>query len=96
MKITKEELRKIIKEELNEAFRMEADFTPGTMVNWNVLAKVVKTTSSGRQKVDYDRMTMTGAVKELIRSGGDVGGVAIVVDPDGNSHEIEVSELSHA
>ena len=96
MKITKEELRKIIKEELNEAFRMEADFTPGTMVNWNVLAKVVKTTSSGRQKVDYDRMTMTGAVKELLRSGGDVGGVAIVVDPDGNSHEIEVSELSHA
>ena len=96
MKITKEELRKIIKEELNEAFRMEADFTPGTMVNWNVLAKVVKTTSSGRQKVDYERMTMTGAVKELLRSGGDVGGVAIVVDPDGNSHEIEVSELSHA
>ena len=41
-------------------------------------------------------MTMTGAVKELIRSGGDVGGVAIVIDPDGASHEVEVSELSHA
>ena len=96
MKITKEELRKIVKEELNEAFRMEADFQPGTMVNWNILAKVVKTTSSGRQKVDYDRMTMTGAVKELLRSGSDVGGVAIVIDPDGTSHEVEVSELSHA
>jgi hypothetical protein len=96
MKITKEELRKIIKEELTEAFRMEADFKPGTMVNWNVLAKVVKTTSSGRQKVDYERMTMTGAVSELVRSGGAVGGVAIVTDPDGNSHEVEISELSHA
>tara|TARA_R110000796_G_scaffold67777_1_gene155559 strand:+ start:7024 stop:7314 length:291 start_codon:yes stop_codon:yes gene_type:complete len=96
MKITKEELKQIIKEELNEAFRMEADFKPGTMVNWNVLAKVVKTTSSGRQKVDYDRMTMTGAVQELITSGGAVGGVAIIQDPDGNSHEVEVSELSHA
>ena len=96
MKITKDLIRSIIKEELNEAFRMEDDFAPGTMVNWNVLAKVVKTTSSGRQKVDYERMTMTGAVKELIRSGGAVGGVAIVVDPDGNSHEVEISELSHA
>ena len=96
MKITKEELRQIIRKELNEAFRMEADFAPGTMVNWNVLAKVVKTTSSGRQKVDYDRMTMTGAVQELITSGGDVGGIVIVLDPDGNTHEVEISELSHA
>tara|TARA_R110000737_G_scaffold47113_1_gene66970 strand:- start:371 stop:661 length:291 start_codon:yes stop_codon:yes gene_type:complete len=96
MIITKKELRQIIKEELNEAFRMEADFQPGTMVNWNVLAKVVKTTSSGRQKVDYERMTMTGAVKESIRSGGEPGGVVIVVDPDGNTHEVEISELSHA
>jgi len=39
---------------------------------------------------------MTGAVKELVRSGGAVGGVAIVTDPDGNSHEVEISELSHA
>lgn len=96
MKITKQELRQLIKEELQEAFRMEADFKPGTMVNWNVLAKVVKTTSSGRQKVDYDRMTMTGAIQELVRSGSDVGGVAIVLDPDGNTHEVEISELSHA
>ena len=104
MKITKELIRKVIAESLEntkdirEAFRMEADFKPGTMVNWNVLAKVVKTTSSGRQKVDYDRMTMTGAVQELIRAPGAsaVGGVAIILDPDGNSHEVEISELSHA
>ena len=51
MKITKDTLRTMIKEQLTEAFRMEADFQPGTMVNWNVLAKVVKTTSSGRQKL---------------------------------------------
>ena len=41
-------------------------------------------------------MTMTGAVQELVRSGSDVGGVAMVLDPDGNTHEVEISELSHA
>ncbi len=97
MKITKGLLRKIIKETINEqGFRMEADFKPGSMVNWNVLAKVMRTTASGKEKVDYERMTMTGAVKEVLHSGGAVGGVAIVVDPDGNSHEIEISELSLA
>ena len=96
MKLTKDIIKALIQEELQEAFRMEADFEPGTMVNWTVLAKVVKTTSGGKQKGDYERMTMTGAVKELIRSGGDVGGVVIVMDPDGNTHEVEISELSHA
>ena len=104
MKVTEELIRKVVTESIKktksirEAFRMEADFKPGTMVNWNVLAKVVKTTSSGRQKVDYDRMNMTGAVQELIRAPGSsaVGGVAIILDPDGNSHEVEISELSHA
>ena len=57
MKLTKDVIKALIKEELQESFRMEADFEPGTMVNWNVLAKVVKTTSSGKQKVDYERMT---------------------------------------
>jgi hypothetical protein len=41
-------------------------------------------------------MMMTGEVAELLTSGSDVGGVAIVMDPDGNSHEIEVSELTLA
>jgi len=97
MKITKDLLRTLIKETINEqGFRMETDFQPGQMVTWNVLARVVKTTASGRQKVDYERMTMTGEVAELLTSGGAVGGVAIVMDPDGNSHEIEISELTLA
>ncbi len=95
MKITKTLLRTLIKEAINEqGFRMETDFQPGQMVNWNVLARVIKTTASGRQKVDYERMMMTGEVAEFLPSGSDVGGVAIVMDPDGNSHEIEISELT--
>ena len=97
MKITKALLRTLIKETINEqGFRMETDFQPGATVNWNVLAKVTRTTASGREKVDYERMTMTGVVEELLTSGGAVGGVAIVRDPDGNSHEIEISELTLA
>ena len=96
MKITKTLLKKLIKEEIKESFRMETDFQPGQTVTWNILARVIKTTASGRQKVDYERMTMTGEVAELITSGGAVGGVAIVMDPDGNSHEIEISELTLA
>jgi polynucleotide 5'-kinase involved in rRNA processing len=93
MKITKDLLRKIIKEELQESFRLEKDFQPGTPVNWNVLAKVMKTTASGREKVDFERMMMSGEVLELITSPGAALGVAIVRDPDGNTHEIELSEL---
>jgi len=96
MKITKTLLRTLIKEELEEAFRMETDFQPEQVVNWNVLAKVIKTTASGRQKVDYERMTMTGEIVKCHRSNCAVGGVAIVMDPDGNSHEIEISELTLA
>ena len=95
MKITKDLLRTLIKEALNEqGFRLEKDFQAGQTVTWNVLAKVMKTTAGGREKVDYERMTMTGEVAELLTSGGAVGGVAIVMDPDGNSHEVEVSELT--
>ena len=95
MKITKDLLRTLIKEVINEqGFRLEKDFQPGQMVNWNILARVIKTTASGRQKVDYERMTMTGEVAELLTSGGAVGGVVIVMDPEGNSHEVEISELT--
>tara|TARA_R110000851_G_scaffold151857_1_gene293300 strand:+ start:233 stop:556 length:324 start_codon:yes stop_codon:yes gene_type:complete len=95
MKITKTLLRTLIKEVINEqGFRLEKDFQPGQMVNWNILARVIKTTASGRQKVDYERMTMTGEVAELLTSGGAVGGVVIVMDPEGNSHEVEISELT--
>ena len=100
MKITKEVLRKVIAESLEntkairEAFRMEKDFQPGTEVIWNTLEKVTKTTASGKEKLDYERVSHVGRVMELLRSGGATGGVAIVMDDSGNSHEVEVSELS--
>jgi len=94
MKITKDLLRTLISEQIQEAFRMEKDFKPGVEVTWNSLEKVEKTTASGRTKVDYERKAMSGTVEELMRSGGKEGGLAIVRDKDGKSHEVEVSELS--
>ena len=94
MKITKDLLRTLISEQIQEAFRMEKDFKPGVEVTWNSLEKVEKTTASGRTKVDYERKAMSGTVEELMRSGGKEGGLAIVRDNDGKSHEVEVSELS--
>ena len=96
MKLTKSLLRTIIKEELQESFGLERDFQPGASVHWNVLAKVIKTTATGREKVDYERMMMTGEVVELLTSPGAALGVAIVRDPDGNTHEVELSELTLA
>jgi hypothetical protein len=96
MKITKNLLRTLIKEEIQEAFRMEKDFQPGVEVTWNSLDKVEKTTASGKTKIDYERRQLKGTVKELISSGGKEGGLAIVVDSDGKDHEVEVSELSAA
>jgi len=55
MKITKNLLRTLIKEEIQEAFRMEKDFQPGVEVTWNSLATVDKTTASGKTKIDYVR-----------------------------------------
>ena len=49
MKITKSLLRTIIKEEIEEAFRLESDFSVGDVVKWSTLEKVMKTTASGRQ-----------------------------------------------
>jgi len=94
MKLTKNLLRSLIKEQIEEAFRMEKDFKPGVEVTWNSLEKVEKTTSSGRTKIDYERKQMSGTVEELLRSGGAVGGAAIIRDKEGNSHEVEVSELT--
>ena len=94
MKITKDLLRTLISEQIQEAFRMEKDFQPGVEVTWNSLEKVEKTTASGPTKVDYERKAMSGTVEELMRSGGKEGGLAVVRDKDGNSHEVEVSELS--
>jgi len=96
MKITKDLLRTLIKEQIQEAFRMEKDFQPGVEVTWNSLEKVEKTTASGKTKIDYERKQLSGTVEELLRSGGEKGGVVIVRDKEGNSHEVEVSELTAA
>tara|TARA_R100000664_G_C2718071_1_gene112445 strand:+ start:328 stop:630 length:303 start_codon:yes stop_codon:yes gene_type:complete len=68
MKITKTLLRKIIKEEIQEAIGMERDFIgkEGAKVGWNTLQKVIKTTASGREKVDYVRMPMEGEIVEVV------------------------------
>ena len=50
MKITKELLREMIKEELLKEYGMEQDFKPGMMVTWSELKKIVKTTASGKEK----------------------------------------------
>ena len=66
MKITKNLLRTLIKEEIQEAFGMEQDFKPGMKVSWNTLQKVMKTTASGREKVDYVRMPMEGEDGQIL------------------------------
>ena len=42
MKITKDLLRKIIKEEILKEYGMEQDFQPGMRVGWNSLEKIIK------------------------------------------------------
>ena len=68
MKLTRQQLTTIIKEELQEAIGMERDFIgkEGAKVAWNTLQKIVKTTASGREKVDYVRMPMEGEIVEVV------------------------------
>jgi|ETNvirenome_6_85_1030632.scaffolds.fasta_scaffold02284_13 hypothetical protein len=93
MKITKSRIRQLIKEELAEAFRLEKDFKEGTTVYWDTLVNSKRTLPSGKVKVDTERVTVTGVVEELLTSAHGAMGLAIVRDPSGASHEIEVSEL---
>ena len=44
---------------------MEKDFRKGMPVSWNTLEKVVRTTASGREKVDYERVTNMGVIVGL-------------------------------
>jgi len=102
MKITKELLQQVVTETLkrtghiSEAFAMEKDFKKGMPVSWNTLEKVVKTTASGRKKVDYERVANKGYIMDLVRapSGHNEPGLAIVKDLDGKSHEIAITELT--
>jgi hypothetical protein len=104
MKITKELLKQVVTETLKrtghitEAFRMEKDFKKGMPVSWNTLEKVVKKTASGREKVDYERVSNKGYIMDMITapSGHNEPGLAVVKDLDGKSHEVALTELTPA
>ena len=104
MKITKELLKQVVTETLKrtghitEAFRMEKDFKKGMPVTWNTLEKVVKKTASGREKVDYERVSNEGYIMDMITapSGHNEPGLAVVKDLDGKSHEVALTELTPA
>jgi len=104
MKITEELLKQVVTETLKrtghitEAFRMEKDFKKGMPVSWNTLEKVVKKTASGREKVDYERVSNKGYIMDMITapSGHNEPGLAVVKDLDGKSHEVALTELTPA
>jgi hypothetical protein len=99
MKITKSVLRSIIKEEIQEAFRMEKDFKEGMPVTWNTLEKVVKKTASGREKVDFERVANSGVIVSLNTAppGHNEPGTAMVkVDGERLPVEVEITELTSA
>ena len=104
MKITEKILRTIVTETLkrtkhiDESFRMEKDFKKGMPVSWNTLEKVVKKTASGREKVDYERVSNEGYIMDMITapSGHNEPGLAVVKDLDGKSHEVALTELTPA
>tara|TARA_R110002020_G_scaffold430782_1_gene640491 strand:+ start:1330 stop:1563 length:234 start_codon:yes stop_codon:yes gene_type:complete len=77
---------------------MEKDFKKGMPVSWNTLEKVVKKTASGREKVDYERVSNEGYIMDMITapSGHNEPGLAVVKDLDGNSHEVALTELTPA
>ena len=95
MKITKSQLRKIIKEELQEmAIHFESDFRVDARVSWSTLVKVVRTTATGRQKVDYERIVHTGTIIKRLDSPGSTLPNVIVKDDEGTSFEVEVADLT--
>ena len=98
MKITKTLLRKIIKEQIEEAFGMEQDFKPGMPVQWSELKKVFKKTASGREKVDYERVPMTGVIMkvEMDRFSTEPGFAVVDVDGQDTPAEVDLTELTLA
>jgi hypothetical protein len=104
MKITKELLKQVVTETLKrtghitEAYAMEKDFKKGMPVSWNTLEKVIKKTASGREKVDYERVSNKGYIMDMITapSGHNEPGLAVVKDLDGKSHEVALTELTPA
>jgi len=102
--VTEDFIRKVVSESIKktktvrEAFRMEKDFKKGMPVSWNSLEKVTKTTASGREKVDYDRVSRSGTIVglETAGAGHNVPGYAIVQDDAGKKHDVDLTELTPA
>jgi hypothetical protein len=104
LEITESLIRKVVTETLKrtghitEAYAMEKDFKKGMPVSWNTLEKVIKKTASGREKVDYERVSNKGYIMDMITapSGHNEPGLAVVKDLDGKSHEVALTELTPA
>ena len=99
MKITKNMLREIIKEEILKEIELEQDFKKGMRVTFNQLKKVVKTTASGKQKVDYVRMPMQGVITkdpDIDRFSAEPGFATVAVDGEPEEITIRIAELRPA
>lgn len=99
MKITKNMLREIIKEELLKEIELEQDFKEGMRVTFNKLEKIVKTTASGKQKVDYVRMPMQGVITkdpDIDRFSAEPGFATVAVDGEPEEITIRIAELRPA
>jgi hypothetical protein len=95
MKITKDLLRKLIKEEILKEYGMEQDFQPGMRVGWNSLEKVIKTTASGREKVDYVRMPNEGEIVsiEMDRYSAEPGFAMVAIEGQREPVMVKLTEL---
>ena len=99
MKITKNMLREIIKEEILKEIELDQDFKKGMRVTFNKLEKVVKTTASGKQKVDYVRMPMEGVITkepDIDRFSAEPGFATVAVDGEPEEITIRIAELRPA
>lgn len=99
MKITKNMLRELIKEEILKEIELEQDFKKGMRVTFNKLEKVVKTTASGKQKVDYVRMPMEGVITkepDIDRFSAEPGFATVAVDGEPEEITIRIAELRPA
>ena len=98
MKITKDLLRTLIKEEILKEYGMEQDFKPGMKVSWNSLEKITKKTASGREKVDYVRMPMEGEIVkvEMDRYSAEPGFAMVAVKGQRQPMMVALTDLDPA
>ncbi len=98
MKITKNLLRTLIKEQILKEYGMEQDFKPGMKVTWNELEKVVKKTASGREKVDYARMPKEGEIVsvEMERYSAEPGFAMVAIAGERKPVMVALTDLDPA